>query len=267
MNELANYLSSLRARLAGVVQRRDDLQHQLGEVTGLHDRLVAAISFLEADLETESVSLSDVPEDPPPLVDQILAALPGATGKTRADLQELFRCRDINENTLDSALERLRKRGGLVKRGKYYFRSPAQQDAALPASASPPTPAPADRESARSSDAAGAGRVPGAVDSGEVDLALAGSASLSVPSDPALSYPAPVDKRAFTVRVYERIATLRGCTRADLVRCFGVEGKKVDDVLRAHRKRGRLKQRPDGMWVVNHGSDARVPLSDAGQAS
>ena len=264
MGELATYLSSLRERLAAIVERRDDLQRQLGEVTHEHDRLAAAISLLQEDLETKSPSLSDVPEDPPPLADQILADLPGSTGKTRAEIQGRFRPRGVNPNTLDSALDRLRKRGDVVKRGKYYFRS-GHQGAALPSSVSSPDPRPT--ASDRSPDAADAGRVPGDVHSGKAGSAPAGAALAPVPSAGPLSSPLPVDERPLTVRVYERIATSDGCTRGELVGHFGVKGKAIDDVLTGFKKRGRVERRPDGLYVVAGRSDAPSPSADVSQAS
>ena len=264
MPELAAYLSSLRDRLAVVVKRRDDLQRQLGEIAHEHDRLAAGISLLEEDLETHSPSLSDVPEDPPPLADQILTALPGSTGKTRADLQRVFRPRGVNENTLDSALDRLRKRGDLVKRGKFYFRSPREEEP-LPSSTSSPEPVPP--ASVRSPDAADVAPVLGDVPSGKAVSAPAGTALVPARSSVPLSSPLPADERPLTARVYERVATMGGCSRADLARYFGVKGKAIDDVLTAFKKRGQLERRPDGMYVVVDGSAAPSPPPDASQAS
>ena len=255
MGELATYLSSVRDRLAVVVQRRDDLQRRLAEVTHDHDRLVAVVSLLQEDLENEAFSPSDVPEDPPPLAVQILAELPGSAGKTRADFQRVFRRRGVNANTVDSALDRLRKRRELVKRGKYYFRS-AQ------ASASPSSASSSDLAAAASGpdpDPAGPGRVAGDAPSGKARSRPPGAASAALSSaapDPSLL---PVDERPLTLRIHERVAASGGCTRAALVRHFRVPGKAVDDVLRAFKGRGRLERRADGVWVV---CGSNVPADD-----
>ena len=258
MGELATCLSSVRGQIEAVVNRRDDLQRQLADVAREHDRLTAAVSVLQEHLETGSPLLSDVSEDPPPLTDQILDELPGSTGKTRATFQRDFRPRGMNENTVDSALARLRKSGALVKRGKYYFRS-------APASASPSVASSPDLAPGASDGdphPADVGRVARDAPSGAAGPLPPGPVLEPPPAAALVASPVAVDDTPFTVRVYERIVATGGSTRGELARHFGVPGKPIDDVLRAFKRRGKVQRRGDGVWVVRP-SDASSAPADA----
>ena len=263
MSDVATILSSVRAKLAVLAGRRDQIQSQLADIDREHGRLGAAVSVMEEHLQDrQGSSASDVPPGSRSLSDQILDALAGSPGKTRADLLRVFGA-GVNENTFGSAIGRLRKRGAVVKRGRYYSR----------VAQGPPSGAflsPGDVTSARSDvDRSLSDVDPVPV---EVDQAVAASA----PSGPGLatggaaSSPLPSESGTTTykARVLDAVATSAACTRAALVKFLGSQGVKessVDTAIAGLKKDGVLEQRADRVLVVPPRADA--PAAPPGASS
>ena len=256
---LQTVLSSVRDQLAVVARRREDLDRQRVDLDREYARLAAAVSVMEEHAGAAGQPSSTDPlADPSSLTERILDALAGSSATSRADLLSLFRPLGVNDNTLDSAVYRLRKRGTIEKRGKYFFLPSVSSDVPpggsdLDRHRADPGPAGAD---AALEPAPFVGGVPALDDRTRGTLA-------DLPS-------APADERPLTHRVREAVATLAGPTRAVLVRYFAAQGVKaasVDTAVSGLRKRGQLERRPDGAFVV-FGSDApSVPADAASQGS
>lgn len=256
MPDLVSVLSSVRDQLALVARRREEIDRQRAEVELEYARLAAAISVMEEHAVVAArPSSSDESADPPSLTERILDALVNASARSRGDLLRLFRPLGVNENTLDSAILRLKKRGLIQRQGKHLV--PVGQPLA-PASAG------RSRETAGGSDAdpCRADFVPLLVPDDRGQAGVLGTAS--VHQDPARGLvpgplPAPVDEIPLTVRLLEVVATLEAPTRAVLVRHFAAHGVKpasIDTALAGLRKRGKLERRAGGGVVVVSGSDA-----------
>ena len=84
-----------------------------------HARLAAAVEVMEEHSgEAARPSSSDGSADSQPLTERILAALVNGSAHRRADLVRMFRPHGLNENTVDSAVQRLKKRGVVRREGR-----------------------------------------------------------------------------------------------------------------------------------------------------
>ena len=142
---LEQVLSSVRAQLADLDRRRTELEAALEGVDREHARLTAAVSVLEEHLPSDAPAQfteggpRSVPE-PKPLTERILDALTNSSARTRLDLWNVFRPMGVNENTLDSALYRLKKRGSIEQRDKVFVVAaspPSDVSSGPPEAASP----------------------------------------------------------------------------------------------------------------------------------
>ena len=144
MPDVFVWISSLRSELEVVKGRRAELREQLEAVDLEHDRLETTVAVLEARLGADSGSGSPHLVDDVPLADRIVDAL-GTSGLSRQDLLRLFTAQGYTESAIDSAANRLRKRGLVAKPGRRFVRvlpSPgsAEPVASGPGPAEPVTP-------------------------------------------------------------------------------------------------------------------------------
>ena len=264
--DLTTFISSLREQMALLADRREALQSQLAQLERDYERLEVAVSVIQEGLHSRSASTpSPGPAGETSLAEQVLQALAGSPGMTRGELLRVFRPRGVNDNTFGSSLSRLRKRGDLVKRGKYY--SVAQRRLSGAASSS------ADIASAASdTDRRSSVRESGAVYG---DYAEARSSRSAAVSDArvAPSRPVPLSsdqELPLTQQVLSYVETHPGSTRASVVRHFrpqGVKGAAVDTALAGLTKNGRLLRGPDSVLVVPGPSDVQAVGSDPVEAS
>ena len=109
-------LSSLRDELATVDRRRAELRGELEGLDREHDRLATTISVL-----TERVGApgSDPPDssESVPLADRIVDAL-GTTGLRRPEMLRIFTAQGFTASAIDSAVNRLKRRGLIRRHGK-----------------------------------------------------------------------------------------------------------------------------------------------------
>ena len=118
--DLGAVISSIRDRLAVVAGRREELERQCADVEREYARLAAAVSVFEEHAESPvQPSGSEAVAEPPPLTARVFDALLGSSANSRSDLLRVFRPLGVNENSLDSAIQRLKQRGTIQQRGKY----------------------------------------------------------------------------------------------------------------------------------------------------
>ena len=117
MSDLVRFVASLRQELADLDRRRAELGAALAEVERRHAQVTAAVGvYDEAHSKTAQADSSRPPKRKPgPLSDHVLETLVSGP-KTRQELRALH-CPPANENTLDSALSRLKSRGAVRKEG------------------------------------------------------------------------------------------------------------------------------------------------------
>lgn len=118
MSDLVRFVASLRQELADLDRRRAELEAALAEVERRHAQVTAAVGvYDEAHSKTAQADSSRPPKrKPAPLSDRVLETLVSSGPKTRQELRALH-CPPANENTLDSALSRLKARGAVRKEG------------------------------------------------------------------------------------------------------------------------------------------------------
>ena len=258
--DLGDVISSIRDRLAVVAGRREELERQCADVEREYARLAAAVSVLEEHAAEPSVqpSGSEPAAEPPPLTARVFDALLGSSANTRSDLVRVFRPLGVNENSLDSAIQRLKQRGTIQQRGKYLV--PGVQTP-VPASSPSSDDAGGSDVDRRSSDPRPVGLAAGP-DQGPLPGVVA--ASDQEPSGGASARRSSPRRIPLTVRVQEAVATSVACTRAALVKHFALQGTKesaVDTALSGLRKRGKLVKRDRRLWVVS-ASDVPSPAAD-----
>ena len=121
MSDLARFVSSLREELADLERRRAELEAALAEVERRHAHVAAAVGVYD-EAHSKTVQ-ADSPRSPKrkqaPLSDHVLETLVSSGPKTRQELRALH-CPPANENTLDSALSRLKARGAIRKEGDLF---------------------------------------------------------------------------------------------------------------------------------------------------
>ena len=258
--DLGAVISSIRDRLAVVAGRREELERQCADVEREYARLAAAVSVFEEHAESPvQPSGSEAVAEPPPLTARVFDALLGSSANSRSDLLRVFRPLGVNENSLDSAIQRLKQRGTIQQRGKYLV--PGIQTP-VPAS-SPPSPDDAGGSDVdrRSSDPRPVG-VEASPDQGPLPGVVA--VSEQEPRGRASAQRSSPRRIPLTVRVQEAVATSVACTRGALVKYFVLQGIKesaVDTALSGLRKRGKLVKRDRRLWVVS-ASDVPSPAAD-----
>ena len=258
--DLGAVISSIRDRLAVVAGRREELERQCADVEREYARLAAAVSVFEEHAESPvQPSGSEAVAEPPPLTARVFDALLGSSANSRSDLLRLFRPLGVNENSLDSAIQRLKQRGTIQQRGKYLV--PGIQTP-VPAS-SPPSP---DDAGGSDVDRRSPDPHPVGVEAGPDQGPLPGVVAVSEqePRGRVSAQRSSPGRIPLTVRVQEAVATSVACTRGALVKHFALQGIKesaVDTALSGLRKRGKLEKRDRRLWVVS-GSDVPSPAAD-----
>ena len=259
MPDFLAVLSSVEDRLAVVARRREELERQCADVAREHDRLAATVSVMKehAGLVGQPSAAESSPD--PPVTDRVLDAIVGSSADSRASLLQLFRPLGVNENSIDSAIKRLKKRGIIQQRGKALVpvESPSSASVAQPSPESAPSDVgqgPAVRVAAPL-EAEGHATSPGAVMDPAGDSGDAAAASRASSADRS-------SKRA---QVLDAVVALDSATRPAIVAHLaprGITGANVDSALKGLRRVGKLKRRAGGVYVVVGGFDAPSPSSD-----
>lgn len=264
MPDLGSVLARVENEVAVVTRRCEELDRERAVLDRQRVRLVAAVEVMKEHAgEAVPPSASGEPADPQPLTERILAALVDGAAHRRTDLLRMFRPLGLNENTIDSAVHRLKKRGVVRREGRRLV--PVLQPSAPASAAESSRASSAESDRDRSQD----DLAPVAV-----DLALGRAAvpgAVSVPDGSSVgSAPAPTDQAPLTVRVREAVATSLATTRATLVRHFAAQEVKdsaVDAALAGLRKRGRLERRAGGVLAVPRADVLSVPADAAPEDS
>ena len=242
MPDFQTVLASVRDQLAFVDRRLAELDAQRGDLQSERGRLATAVAVMEEHARSSGSGVPQGPEEPP-LAARILDAVGGSSGRTRADLLRVFGPLGVNQNTLDSAIARLVRRGALQRRGKHLFPSAESSPEASSASSPPIVPG-----------GAAGGPQSGLVLSGTetVDRDVAGSATVAGPGAEA---PSAGDSSALpkVAQVRQAVASLPRPTRAALVKFLGSRGLTplaVDHALFGLRKQQQIERGPDGVYVI-----------------
>ena len=270
MPDFQTVLSSVEDRLAVVARRRDELERQCADVAREHDRLAATVSVMKEHAGLAGQPSTTEASADPPVTDRVLNALLDSSANSRATLLRYFRPLDVNENSIDSAIKRLKKRGAVHQRGKFLVPVESPSLASVPQSS--PEPAVSDVGQGRADRAAApveadrghaprAGAV--AVPHGDSDDAAAAPRASSA-DGPSADGPSKRDQ------VFDAVLALGPAPRPVLVEHLGRRGipaGSVDTALKGLRGVGKLERRPDGTYVVVSGSDAPSLPPDVSQES
>ena len=120
MPDLDSVLARVEDELVVVTRRCEELDGQRAALDRQRVRLVAAVEVMKEHAVPPAVppAASAGPADPQPLTERILAALVNGSAHRRADLVRVFLPLGVTENALDSAVQRLKKRGMVPARGQ-----------------------------------------------------------------------------------------------------------------------------------------------------
>ena len=264
-------LSSVEDRLAAVARRREELERQCADVVREYDRLAGTVSTMKEHAALAGQPSSAEASVDPPVTGRVLDALVGSSANSRATLLRHFRPLGVKENTVDSAITRLKKRGAIRQRGKILL--PTE-------SSSPPSVAQSPQPSAVS------GVVQERADRGAVrveadPVRAPRAAAVAIPDeDSADAAPAPrastadrpskrdADRPSYRDQVLDAVVALGPAPRSALVEYLGPRGLlagRVDTALSGLTRLGRLERRPDGAYVVAVGRDAPSRPPDVSQ--
>lgn len=121
MPDFRTVLASIREDLAVVERRRADLEREREAVEADYVRLSAALSVLEERLQPAGpVSGTDAQADSPSVTDRVFDAIADSSARTRGELLRKFKPLGVKENSIDSALTRLKRRKLIVKQGRWF---------------------------------------------------------------------------------------------------------------------------------------------------
>ena len=224
-------LRSFRDEILTLDRRRAELRGQLDALDQEHERLETTISVLEDRVGAAPQSRPDEPEEIP-LADRIVDAL-GTSGLRRVEMMRLFTRQGFTASAIDSANNRLLKRGAVRREGRRIVRVVPPEEPGAPGA--PGAGGVGDPESG-----AGPTSDPETVDGGLDDSLAAGAVSTNVVSGGPV---AGEDDRPLTERVLEAIRTGLE-TRGELMTYFGSRGVKTSSVsgaLSGLVKRGLVK--------------------------
>ena len=238
-------LSSFRDEIGTLDRRRAELRGQLEALDQEHDRLATTISVLE---DRVGAAPQPGPADAPEavsLADRIVDAL-GTSGLRRTDMLRIFTAQGFTPSAIDSATNRLKKRGTVRRQGRRIVHVVPPSGLAEPV-------APDSGGVGGAESGAGPMSDPETVDRGldepPADGGVPGLASTGAVSGERV---ADADNRPVTQRV--RDAVQGGVdTSKELKKYFGLRGVKrssVNGAIWGLRKRGVLNRLPDGKLVV-----------------
>ncbi len=226
-------LSSLRDELATVDRRRAELRGELEGLDREHDRLATTISVL-----TERVGApgSDPPDssESVPLADRIVDAL-GTTGLRRPEMLRIFTAQGFTASAIDSAVNRLKRRGLIRRHGKRVLSAEPRSGMAEPVASASAAAGVSEPDAGPSSDLAPVGEPGDLSASGGVS----GSANAAGVSDGGVD---DADERPMTQRVREAVEAGVD-TRQELRKYFAhrnVPESSVGNAISSLRKRGVL---------------------------
>ena len=238
-------LASFKSELATLDRRRAELRGQLEELEHEYQRLETTVAVLEDRVGAVSqVGPADAREDVP-LADRIVDAL-GATGLRRPEMLRIFVGQGFTPSAIDSAANRLTKRGRVRREGRRIVRVVPSSEPAQPVAPDLVGVDPPD---------SGAGRMspPESVDRGPDEPPASGGVPGPVSSGAAVGdRVADDDGGPMTQRV--RAAVQAGVdTREALVDYFAARGvsaaRPVNRAVWDLRKKGVLED-VDGKLVV-----------------
>lgn len=254
-------LSSLRDELATVDRRRAELRGELEGLDREHDRLATTVSVLEERVGVAPGSDPVDSSEPVPLADRIVDAL-GTTGLRRVDMLRMFTAQGFTESAIDSAVNRLKRRGAVRRQGKRVLCAEPPSGVAEPVAS-------ASAAAGVSEPDAGPASAPAAV--GEPsDLSTSDGASGSVAaagvSDGGVD---DADDRPLTHRVREAVEAGVD-TREELRKYFAhrnVAESSVDDAVSGLRRRGVLHRLAGGKLAVAAPGESSQPVESESQGS
>lgn len=230
-------LRSFRDEILTLDRRREELRGQLDALDQEHERLETTISVLEDRVGAAPQSRPDESEKIP-LADRIVDAL-GTSGLRRVEMMRLFTRQGFTASAIDSANNRLLKRGAVRREGRRIVRVVPPEEPAAPGSGSAGDP---ESGTGPTSD-------PETVDGGLDDPLASGAVSTNVVSGGPV---AGEDDRPLTERVQEVIRTGLD-TRKALMTYFGSRGVKTSSVNGAIWglvKRGLVKKLGGGKLAL-----------------
>ena len=254
-------LSSLRDELATVDRRRAELRRELEGLDREHDRFATTISVLEERVGVAAASESVDSSESVPLADRIVDAL-GSTGLRRADMLRIFTAQGFTASSIDSAVNRLKRRGAIKRQGRRVLRAVPLSGVAEPVASASAAAGVSDPDAGPSLGPALVGE-PG-------DLSASGGVSGSVPaagvSDGAVD---AVDDRPLTQRVFEAVEAGVD-TRKELLKYFAhrnVTESSVDNAVSGLRRRGVLDRLAGGKLAVATRGESSQPVESESQGS
>ena len=269
MPDFQAVLSSVQDRLAVVARRREELERQCADVVCEYDRLAATVSTMKEHAALAGQPSSAAASVAPPVTGRVFDALVGSSANSRATLLRHFRPLGVKDNTVDSAIKRLKKTGAVHQHGKIL----------VPAESAPSVPLPSHEPavSGVGQERADPGAVPVEVDPGHSPRATAvaipheGSGD-AAPAPRAFSADRPsmrdADGPSYRDQVLDALVALGPVPRSALVehlRPLGLGAGRVDTALGGLKRLGRVERRPDGAYVVVGGRDAPSRPPDASQ--
>ena len=231
-------LRSFRDEILTLDRRRAELRGQLDALDQEHERLETTISVLE---DRVGAAPQSGPADEPEgvsLADRIVDAL-GTSGLRRVEMMRLFTRQGFTASAIDSASNRLLKRGAVRRQGRRIVRVVPPEEPGAPGSGSVGDP----------ESGAGPTSDPETVGGGLDDPLAAGAVSTGAVSGGRV---AGEDDRPLTERVQEVIRTGLD-TRKALMTYFGSRGVKTSSVNGAIWglvKRGLVKKLGGGKLAL-----------------
>ena len=241
-------LSSLRDEASNLDRRRAELRQELEAVDRDHEQLVTTISVVEARVGAASDPGLPPDSEDVPLAERIADGL-GASGLRRREMLRIFEAQGFTAAAIDSAVNRLLKRGVARREGRRVVRIVAPSVSA--------EPAPSDSRPVRVAESGPEPMSgPETVERERDDSSAAGGVS-----DPASGEGvADDDGRHLTERVRDAVHAGVDSRRA-LVKYFasrGVKASSVDHAISGLRTRGVLDRLPNRKLAVAVGSSERA---------
>ena len=235
----------LQEQLAALDQQREALDQQRVPIA-------KALAALQEPLPSSPAPAADlvlpavaVPEEEPALASRIVDVLRKSGPLKRAQLVKVFRERNVNPSTLDSAVYRLKRRGVVDRRGGAFFLLEPQPSGAGGDAGLAATPR-SDLTPSSPGDPSG---VPDP-DRRTTDL---DRAPAEPDPQPAASSRPPLVAPTNRARVLEAVVALGGAPRSALVKHLEPQGLRdvsVASALSGLCTKGVLERRADGVYVV-----------------
>ena len=270
MSDLEAALASVRAELdvvggrrEEIDRRRKELDRQYADLDRQYDELAVTLKVMERHASgTAGSSATDEAAGEGSLTDRVLDAIVELRAPTRAELRRKFVLLGVNENSMDSAVLRLVKRGSVRREGRRLV------PLVVPSEPGSPGPVPGSVSDGSEVDPRPANTAPDPVDGDREPQRGPGGASNAGDRPASGDRPAgDVDARPLTVRILEALGSSGGLTRRALLQHFGPQGVKdrsISDALTNLRKRGKVERGGRRLWVV---PGQNPPSAPAGAAS